>query len=115
MVKRVYLYELLDADKNRIYVGITSSPKNRLNLHLKQSDLLPKPYTMHVMQAFSSREEALAVERLVHTFGANGRCSTRDSREKSINKKETKKSLHSSKIRSIIEEHVHARDKRNEQ
>lgn len=69
-----YVYELLDKNYNRIYIGQTSNLEKRLRNHQRNSTLLPTEFTMRAMATCESRKDAIEIEFAFHALGENGRC-----------------------------------------
>ncbi|NEB42302.1 GntR family transcriptional regulator [Streptomyces sp. SID14515] len=56
------LYRLYDADDVLLYVGISNDPDFRWKAHLYSRELWPKQVTRHVIEWWSTREEAVQAE-----------------------------------------------------
>ncbi|MFI7890919.1 GntR family transcriptional regulator [Streptomyces sp. CACIS-1.16CA] len=60
--ERTALYRLYDADDVLLYIGISNNPDFRWKAHLYSREPWPKQVTRHVIEWWSTREEAVAAE-----------------------------------------------------
>lgn len=74
-MEKVFVYELLDRLGEQFYVGVTSNPDRRLEMHKRESFFTQKDYTMRVLFTCPTRERALLMEKILHKGGAGKRCT----------------------------------------